>query len=425
MKRPVLFAAAAALLALSACDAVRVPGVNPVEEESADPVAQLPDDIFDEDVANSVEVVPEAPATVAAAPEPAAAETVEAAAPASDTPLADETGTDTDADASVDAGTDADADASGEPSAVDDASLQPESLPALALTVDTPLPTLASLNAGRCGLPAGAAPTPTVASLAGAPAAADSTAAPSAVNGLAASLASFPGIVKLEPRGPGPNGTILSGHCSATRIAPNWFVTAAHCVDDPYDELRIIGDAENLRSPLAKVTSGKTAVCHAGYKGTATGYANDIALIRLDDDQVAPIADVPIATYGPTLLTLAPANYPTFDMAGWGITHYGGQLSNALLTTTLANRADGPAVIDVASAGGAGPCVGDSGGPLYVTEADGTRTVVGVLSVVEQNRTTGEFCAGDYNGRYTNLQGYMGWITSVMALCDARTDHCR
>jgi secreted trypsin-like serine protease len=112
-------------------------------------------------------------------------------------------------------------------------------------------------------------------------------------------------------------------------------------------------------------------------------------------------------------------------MAGWGLTRFGGQLSNDLLATAIRITAVGPAAITVASHAGAGPCIGDSGGPLYVTEADGSKSVVGILSVVEQNRATGQFCAGDYNGRYTNLQGYTGWIDSVIALCESEPDACK
>ena len=208
----------------------------------------------------------------------------------------------------------------------------------------TPPVTLASINAISCRKEPDTTPTPTVAAVAGATEMAEPTVGAAAVNGLAASLSNFPGIVKLEPRNPEPGGAISSGHCGATRIAEHWLVTAAHCVDQPYNELRIIGDAANLRSPLAKITQGELAVCHAGYEGTANGYANDIALIRLDDDEVAALGDVPIARFGNTARTLAPANYPTADMAGWGITSFGGQLSPDLLAANIRITAAGPSL---------------------------------------------------------------------------------
>jgi len=285
-------------------------------------------------------------------------------------------------------------------------------------------PMLALYNASRCALPEGAAATPTVASVAGATQLEEPVIGTEAVNAFAAALSSFPGIVKLEPRRAEVSGAIASGHCSAVRIRANWFVTAAHCVDQPYDEIRLIGDAANLRSPAARITAAEVAICHGGYLGTDNGYSNDIALLHLNDAQAASLTNVPIARVATTRQPLAPANYPTGEMAGWGLTHFGGQLSNELLTTSLKIAAVGPAAITVASQSGAGPCIGDSGGPLYVSEADGSKSVVGILSVVEQNRATGQFCAGDYNGRYTNLQGYTGWMDSVIALCEAQPDAC-
>jgi hypothetical protein len=286
-------------------------------------------------------------------------------------------------------------------------------------------PSLALYNATRCALPAAAPPTPTVASVAGATELEEPMIGVEAVNALSANLAAFPGIVKLEPRRAISGGAIASGHCGSVRIRANWLVTAAHCVDQPYDEIRLISDATNLRSPSARTTNADAAFCHGGYLGTENGYANDIALLRLSPEEAAALGNVPIARVASTGRALVPANYPTAEMAGWGLTQFGGQLSSELLTTSISITGVGPAAIAVASKGGSGPCIGDSGGPLYVTEADGSKTVIGVLSVVEQNRTTGEFCAGDYNGRYTNLQGYTAWIDSVIAFCEAQPDACR
>ncbi|MBB41313.1 MAG: peptidase S1 [Hyphomonas sp.] len=398
MKRHLLAGAALmALTALPACDAVRLPGINPSGQETAAAAPATGMTQSDSQV-------------LAAEPETDAADMGE-------TPTVDR-------DAVA-------------PQAPDDMRVAPESLidetaaPAPeasdpdAAEIESSGLTLAELNAVPCGLPADAPPTPTVGAVAGATQTEDAAVGAEAVNALAASLANFPGIVKLEPVKPAEGGMIATGHCGAVRIADHWLATAAHCVDEPFDQLRIIGTAENLRSPLAHTTEGDLAICHGGYAGTANGYANDLALIRLSDAEVEALGDVPVARYGATDKPLAPANYPTGDMAGWGLTHFGGKLSNSLLSASIRITGTGPATIYVASQAGAGPCVGDSGGPLYVTEADGSKTAIGILSVVEQNRETGQFCAGDYNGRYTNLQGYTGWLSDVMALCDSDEVACR
>nr|WP_321509527.1 trypsin-like serine protease [uncultured Hyphomonas sp.] len=396
MKRH-LFAGAAllALSALPACDAVRLPGINPSGQETAAAAPPQESQTSDSEV-----MVAEAATLDDAAGE---TPTVDRGAPP---------------DAEAEAGEEEDTLLSPE-------SIADEETGSEDTAEEAPILTLAELNAVACGLPDEAPPTPTVGMVAGATQTEDAAVGAEAVNGLAASLSSFPGIVKLEPVKPEEDGMVTTGHCGAVRIADHWLVTAAHCVDQPYDQLRIIGTAENLRSPLAHTTEGEFAICHGGYAGTANGYANDLALIRLSDEEVEALGDVPVARYGATALPLAPANYPTGDMAGWGLTHFGGKLSNTLLAASIRITGTGPATIYVASQAGAGPCVGDSGGPLYVTEEDGSKTAVGVLSVVEQNRETGQFCAGDYNGRYTNLQGYAGWLSDVMALCDGDEEACR
>ncbi|MEM7004422.1 MAG: trypsin-like serine protease [Pseudomonadota bacterium] len=279
---------------------------------------------------------------------------------------------------------------------------------------------LLAINAIRCG-PA-LEETPTFAEAANAqPAAA--VFSPQAVNGTPVTAADFPGIVKLEPKRRIADG-ISSGHCGATRISENWFVTAAHCLDNVYDQIELIATESSLRSSLAKTVNAVASICHAAYGGAAGEYANDIALIGISEDDAAMLTDVPIARFGDTDSPLTKSAYPEARMAGWGLTSFGGSLSDELLSAELDIVSTGPAIITVASRDSAGPCIGDSGGPLLIEESDGRPTVVGVLSVVEQNRITGEFCSGDYRARYTNVQGYVDWISNIRTRCDASPDLC-
>jgi secreted trypsin-like serine protease len=284
---------------------------------------------------------------------------------------------------------------------------------------------LAAINAALCGLPVRPVDDSlTIAELTGAQPADDDIVETATINGTAASLSNFPGLVKMEPREVLPGGAIASGHCGATRIAQNWFITAAHCLDDDYDEVLLITGQESLTNPFAKRVQAIGSICHAAYGGAGNSYVNDIALVRVGDDVLTELSDLPIAKYGETQNALVPFNHGEVRMAGWGLTGFRGQLSNTLLSANLTMTGTGPAAIGVESLNGAGPCVGDSGGPLFVDEADGASTVVGVLSVVEQNVETREFCAGEYGARYTNIQGYQRWITDVIAACDSGAGLC-
>ncbi|MHA7900249.1 MAG: S1 family peptidase [Henriciella sp.] len=292
-----------------------------------------------------------------------------------------------------------------------------------ALVPEQPLPILvedlAEVNAMLCGLPVKPFnDSPTLAERTGARPADPDLFGTATINGAAASLMDFPGLVKMEPRAFLPSGAIASGHCSATRIAERWFVTAAHCLDDDFDEVVLIAGSETLSSPLATRVNASASLCHASYDGAGSHFNNDIALVRVEDEALAGLGRVPVVKFGTTDKPLVPFNYSEARMAGWGLTVFQGRLSDTLLSAALTISGTGPAEISVVSQDGAGPCVGDSGGPLLVMEEDGSSVVVGVLSVVEQNLETGAFCDGMYGARYTNLRGYEDWIEKVISTCE-------
>jgi len=241
---------------------------------------------------------------------------------------------------------------------------------------------------------------------------------------IVATLDTFPGIVKMEPVLIEPDNVIRSGHCGATRIADNWFLTAAHCVDEPYDEIRFIAGTVNLRQTEAATTfTADQALCHAGYAGQDTSMVNDIALIRVPDDVVPALVSIPIASYGQSEELLSPINYETARMAGWGSTRYGSLPSDQLLTADLSLVTASPGVILLESIDEIGPCEGDSGGPLYLEEEDGRQRVVGVLSNVQGPRTQAP-CSGTYRAAYTNVGGYVDWIDTVISACEANEGLC-
>ncbi len=245
-----------------------------------------------------------------------------------------------------------------------------------------------------------------------------------AVNGQSALRASYPGIVKMQPAEDLGGGAVAHGHCGATRIANNWFVTASHCLDGGYDRIEFIVGAETLTSPTALRIVGERAICHAAYGGAVERYSNDVALVEISDEVAAQLTAIPIASLAAPTQTFTPRNYGEAWVAGWGLTNFAaGRLSNDLLSARVRVTNVGPALILTQSIGGAGPCIGDSGGPLYVEESDGTRRLVGVLSAVEGNASN-KFCEGTYTARFTNLRGFTGWIDDVIAACESDSALC-
>jgi hypothetical protein len=241
---------------------------------------------------------------------------------------------------------------------------------------------------------------------------------------IATSLDELPGLVSLLPMQFRDNGDISVGRCGAVRIADNWFLTAAHCLDQGFDEIRIVAGTTNLReTETALIFNADAAVCHGEYRGSEGGLLNDLALVHVADDTLATIRNVPVAAYGAPDQPLSPLSYAEVTMAGWGSSGYGAPPSDRLLSGPLTLVGADPGTILAKGVQGAGACEGDSGGPLYVTEEDGQRRVVGVLSSVRS--AVGEVpCAGEYLGRYTNLSGYSGWIETVMTYCETYPDLC-
>ncbi|MEO1028207.1 MAG: trypsin-like serine protease [Pseudomonadota bacterium] len=286
------------------------------------------------------------------------------------------------------------------------------------------LPTfsLSEINAMTCGQ-ASAPDTNTLAEIM--EATLSETVQPQAVNARAVSmLEDFPGIVKLEPKRNETDNRIISGHCGATRIADNWFVTAAHCVDQSYDRIELIVGTADLQSPAARKIEADAVICHGGYTGQTGRYANDIALLHIPDAQLSQLSETPVSQLEATSTALTPSQYPIVHMAGWGLTGFEQELSSMLQTTDLTLVGSGPATIIVESQNGSGPCIGDSGGPLFVTEPSGTRTLIGVLSVIEAGAESGSYCEGDYKARYTNTAGFIDWIQDVMLYCSVEFDAC-
>lgn len=222
-------------------------------------------------------------------------------------------------------------------------------------------------------------------------------------------LSKMPGLVKIEQ--------ILSSggnqrhHCAATRVGQHWFVTANHCVlmrgsSAVVVDMIIIAPQDDVMQEDAVIVPVSGAICHSAWYSSTGKFDDDIALVYVDD--VSRLNDVAIATLDSASTPLGRSEYDDAYFAGWGKNGENRFLQGGPLKIAHV----GGAFIMADNGGAFSPCVGDSGGPLYVGR-DGKPRLVGVLSSV-----TTDACPPYDLAFYVRVKSYDVWLRNVMKLCE-------
>lgn len=224
--------------------------------------------------------------------------------------------------------------------------------------------------------------------------------------------------------------------CSGTVVHPRWIMTAGHCSD-----LLLFGEpvlaqvgSRDLGAGTAQTLKVNRAVVHQRYWNRGVSY--DIALFHT----MAPI-NAPVARLAGAADAALASGGRTATAVGWGFTKQLGILQPPppkAKPPRRANHVTMPIVGDAACAAtykdfypgyfvagsdvcagaeGRNVCYGDSGGPLYATDAKGQLVQIGVTS-------RGAGCATKlFPAIFTEVRRIQGWVNKwTTTKCTNRVD---
>lgn len=191
--------------------------------------------------------------------------------------------------------------------------------------------------------------------------------------------------------------------CTATLIAPQWLITAAHCLEGLSASETFFYSGTNANDPdFDDMRAVSQLIPHEQYDDDE--YDNDIALVKLS----APLGSVAPIVHNVASLTAYEGD--SAFTVGYGLTTGLNENTGGIKRSTNTEITDVRTYDYWSAYTGTGTCFGDSGGPSMVT-IDGALKVVGITS--SGPACSGPNCDPCKTGTFnTRVDAYKAWITS-------------
>ncbi|MEE2643939.1 MAG: trypsin-like serine protease [Myxococcota bacterium] len=194
-------------------------------------------------------------------------------------------------------------------------------------------------------------------------------------------------------------GVIINGGqqwCTGSVIAPQWVLTAAHCIAENLQ----FGIGPNMNQLSEQVQVAQTFI-HPHYSDQTL--AHDVALLKL----AAPVSAQPLAL----VRSINTAVDHRSLLVGYGVDNGRGQTGNGTKRRTEVTFSEFTRTEMIYRNFRTNSCNGDSGGPAFFYGGGNTLVVAGITSSAAD--AADQFC--EMGGRYMRVDSYLDYISEVMA----------